>query len=86
MNFQERAEGVAKTIIGILEAAPSTEQKGRVAAAIERALIDAVLEGADEDAKVAMKCCSADRDLAHKIADEIERKKAALIANLSSMR
>ncbi|MDX1487903.1 MAG: hypothetical protein R3268_06870 [Acidiferrobacterales bacterium] len=86
MNFRERAEGTAKAVLGIVEVEASTEQKKLVAATIEKALINAVLEGADEDAKVAMKCCSADRDLAHKIADEIERKKAALIANLSSMR
>jgi hypothetical protein len=82
MNFRERAEGTAKAILGIVEVEASTEKRKLVAATIEKALIDAVLEGA----KVAMKCCSADRDLAHKIGDEIERKKAALIANLSSMR
>jgi hypothetical protein len=31
-------------------------------------------------------CCSLDKDLAHKISDELVRKQAALIANLSSMR
>jgi hypothetical protein len=30
--------------------------------------------------------CSADKDLAHKIADEIRRNEEALIANLSSVR
>jgi len=31
-------------------------------------------------------CCSADEDLAHKIADELRHKEQALIANLSSLR
>ncbi len=86
MNFGKRAADAAKTVLGILEVTASADQKRRVAAAIEKAVIDAVLAGGEESARVAMKCCSADQDLAHKIADEIRRKNTALIANLSSMR
>ncbi len=86
MNFKTRAAGIAKKVCQILDTAPSAAARNEVAELIERALMDAALEDSEECAKVAMVCCSADRDLAHKIADEIRRKNVALIANLSSMR
>lgn len=86
MNFKNRAAGIAKKVCQVLDATPSADAQKQVAELIERALMDATLEDSEECAKVAMVCCSADRDLAHKIADEIRRKNVALIANLSSMR
>ncbi len=86
MNFKTRAAGIAKKVCQILDATPSAAASNEVAELIERALMDAALEDSEECAKVAMVCCSADRDLAHKIAEEIRRKNVVLIANLSSMR
>ena len=86
MNFKTRAVDIAKKVYQILDTAPSAAARNEIAELIERALMDAALEDSEECAKVAMVCCSADRDLAHKIADEIRRKNVALIANLSSMR
>lgn len=86
MNFKTRAADIAKKVYQILDTAPSAAARNEVAELIERALMDAALEDSEECAKVAMGCCSADRDLAHKIAEEIRRKNVALIANLSSMR
>ena len=53
---------------------------------ILQAIIDAVLEERSRCATVVKTICSADKDLAHKIADEIRRNEEALIANLSSLR
>ena len=86
MQFSERAQGAAKDLYDILEAAPSAELKAQVVKVIEQTMIDTLLEEGERCAKVAMDCCSADRDLAHKVADEIRRANTALIANLSSMR
>ncbi len=86
MNIRDRAESTAKSVCEILPAKVSADLRKQVADLIERALADATLADSEECAKVAMVCCSADRDLAHKIADEIHRKNLALIANLSSMR
>lgn len=86
MDFRERAQNAAKAACAMLQAAPSGDLQQQVADVIERAMIDAVLEDGERCAKVATQCCSADRDLAHKIADEIRRTHTALIANLSSMR
>lgn len=86
MNIRDRAESTAKSVCEALHAKPSADLQKQIADLIERALADATVEDSEECAQVAMDCCLADRDLAHKIADEIRRKNLALIANLSSMR
>ncbi len=86
MQFRERAQAAAKNLYGILQTAPSAELEAQVVKVIEQTMIDTLLEEGERCAKVAMDCCSADRDLAHKVADEIRRANTALIANLSSMR
>ncbi len=86
MNIRDRAESTAKSVCEALHAKPSADLQKQVADLIERALADATIKHSEECAKVIMGCCSADQDLAHKIAEEIRRKNTALIANLSSMR
>ncbi len=86
MNIKERAESTAKSVCEILNTQPSPDLQKQVANVIEQALADITIRGSEECAEVARRCCSADRDLAHKIAEEIRRKNLALIANLSSMR
>jgi hypothetical protein len=86
MQFRERAQAAAKDLCDILQAAPSAELEARVVKVIEQTMIDTLLEDGERCAKVAMDCCSPDRDLAHKVADKIRQANTALIANLSSMR
>ncbi len=83
MSFREQA---VQAVAEALGATPTPEQAKAAAEVIERAIIDSFRDGAVRSAKVAKDCCAADRDLAHKIADEIHRANTALIANLSSMR
>jgi hypothetical protein len=77
MNFRNRAERAAEAIGGLLEA---------IADAVEKEIIEAVLEESERCVKVAHQCCSPDLDRAHKIAEGIKRTHTALIANLSSLR
>lgn len=86
MQFRERALSVAKQLYGVLEASPSAEADKQVIKLIEQVMIDTVLEQGEQSVRVAMDCCSADRDLAHKVGDEIRRANTALVANLSGMR
>ena len=86
MSFRTRSEEATKAVIGTLQASTSEEQSKEVMTIIERAVIEAVAEANQRCTQVAMNCCSADRDTAHKIASEIERGHKALIANLSSLR
>ena len=86
MTIRKHAEKAAEDVFGILGTPGTDEQSREIPDAIEKAIIEAVLEEAGRCAEVAKACCSADRDMAHKIAEEIHRSHEVLIANLSSMR
>ncbi len=86
MSFADSAKDAAKEIVGVLEASPNEEQISRVTKAIERAVIEAVLEEQQRCAHTAIECCSADQDIANKIVKEIRRSEVSLIANLSALR
>ncbi len=86
MTFRTQAEQTAQAVVDTLGAAPSAAQSKQIADLIERVIIDSYQDAAGRCAKVAREFCSADKDLAHKVADEIRRDNIALIANLSSMR
>lgn len=86
MSFRTRSEDTAKAIFGALSVEPSDAQSKEIVAIVERAVVETAVEANRNCTSVAHQCCSADRDLAHKIADEIDRAHKALIANLSAMR
>ncbi len=86
MTFRTQAEQTAQAIVDTLDAAPSAAQSKQIADLIERAIIASYQDAAGRCAKVARDFCSADKDLAYKVAAEIRRANIALIANLSSMR
>lgn len=86
MSMSQNAEAAARNIQQALSVPLTDEQSKKVAKAIEKALIDTVLETCQTSSQAINRCCSADKDMAHKLNDEIERGKDALIANLSSLR
>ena len=86
MTLSETAEAAVHNIEDALSISLEEEQKQKVTKAIEKALIDAVLTISQSSSKVINRCCSADKDMAHKLNDEMERHKNALIANLSAFR
>ena len=53
---------------------------------IEKVLIKAVNQATENCTTAAVVCCGPEADLAHKIAEEVDRAQIALIANLMSMR
>ncbi len=85
-KLQQYVEAATQGVIEALDASPSEEQAKAVSALIQEAVIKAALESSSTCVDVARECCSVDRDLAHKIAEEIRLANTALIANLSSMR
>lgn len=86
MSFRTRSEEAAKAIFSALNVDPSDGQTKEIIAIVERAVVETAVEANQRCSDVARDCCSADRDLAHKIADEIGRAHQALITNLSAMR
>lgn len=86
MTFRSKSEAAAKAVFTALEITPGDAQMAAVTKVIEQAVIETAVEVNQRCATVAKKCCSADQDLAHKIAKEIDQAHIALIANLSAMR
>jgi hypothetical protein len=86
MNLRERASRAADNVCQILEAAPSEQHAKDLTDAIEREIIEAVLDESQRCALVAHECCDPDLDTAHKIRKGIEEAQTALVANLSSLR
>ena len=84
-SLRERAEAATKEVQDILGVTADTHPK-ETADALERTIINALLEERQRCADVALKCCKEDQDKGHKIAEEINRVNPALLANLSSMR
>ena len=86
MNMTEKSEQVAHGVFDALGVSPDNDQSRKVAAVIEKAIINAVLETKGQCLDVAMECCSPDTDLAHKISNDQRLATEVLIANLSSLR
>ena len=86
MNFRNRAEHAASVVGELFETSPDSAQAKAIADAIEKEIIEAVLEESERCVKVAHTCCSPDLDKAHKIAEGIKRTHTALAANLSALR
>ena len=86
MKLNEHADKATEDVFKALGTIPDEKQVKEVSAAIEKAVIGAVLEEASRCATVAKTHCSAEKDIAHKIETEIRRANEVLIANLSSMR
>lgn len=84
--LRKRAEETARSLFETIQFGASPGQSRQAVDLIEEAMLDAYRDCAERCAQVALDCTSEDRDLAHKIADEIRRANTALIANLSSLR
>ncbi len=84
-SLRERAEAATKEVQELLGVSADTHPK-ETADALERTIINALLEERRRCANVALKCCGDDRETGQTIAEEINRTNAALMANLSSMR
>lgn len=86
MSLSENTDSAVGKIKEAISVPLTEEQTRQVTKAVEKALIDTVLETCQSSSQAIIRCCSADRDMAHKLNEEIERGKEALIANLSSLR
>lgn len=73
---------ISKAIPGRISEA-ETEVISRI---VEHTLIKAVNQASENCTSAAVVCCGPEADLAHKIAEEVDRAQYALIANLVSMR
>ena len=86
MSISERANGATNAILAVLQATPAEAERRQIVKIIEQALVNTTLAANESCTHAVMECCSPDLDTAHKVADEIRRRQAAVLANLSSLR
>ncbi len=85
-NLNIDAREVVQEIYDILGVRPSGAQGDKIAQAIEQVIVKALKKSVERSTDAATHVCLADRDMAHKIAEEIGLANKALIANLSALR
>ncbi len=84
-SLRERADAATKEVQDILGVSADTHPK-EIADALERTIINVILEERRRCADVASKCLKDDQQKADKVTEEINRAKTALVANLSALR
>ena len=80
MTLRERAESLAKSVFGALQASPNDDRAKAATDVIEKAIINIVLEERQRCASVAIAHGTPDADRANKIAEAIRRAEDAMVA------
>ena len=86
MDLKQAAQQVVEDIGEIVGSELSAGQREALDKIVKKLMIEAMRECAASYGHAATNCCSEDKDMAHKIAREMEQTREALIANLSSLR
>ena len=87
MELSKTAQKAVKKIDKALDKHDlSKREKAEILKIIGKSLMHTVEETTDTHRQATVFCCGPEADLAHKIEEEVERKKIALIANLKAMR
>ena len=87
MALEKTAQKAAKKIDAALtDYDLSKDEKSAILRIIEKSIIRTVEETTDSHREATAICCGPEADLAHKIQEEVERKKEMLIANLMALR
>jgi hypothetical protein len=86
MKIRETAEHDARGVVNVLGISPDPDQPRKVAAIVEKAIINTVLETKRPGPGVAVECCSPGKTLAHKISKDQRLATEALIGNLVGLR
>lgn len=86
MSITSLTNTTVEKINATLDGALGEQELTRVAKIVEDALVRAVNESVKSCSNAAVVCCGPEADLAHKIAEDVDRARFALLANLTSMR
>ena len=87
MSLEKTAHKAAEKIDDALDDYDlSEQQRAEIMKIIGKSLVKAAEELTEAHREATVICCGPEADLAHKIEEEVERKKTALIANLMALR
>ena len=84
MSIRQLADEVASEIFELSN--KNKDNSKEVSQIVEKALLKVMRDSQEGCVDVVNICCSADQDLAHKIAGELKQKENLLITNLMSLR
>ena len=79
-TLRERADSIAKSVFNALDVTPTEDQAKAATDAIEKAVIDVVLNERQRCASVVIAHGTPDADRVHKLAEEIHRAEKAMVA------
>ncbi len=85
-NLNIRAQKATQEIFDILGVRPSGPQSDKVAQAIEHVIVKALNKSIERSTDAVTEVCSADRDMAQRVAKEVRQVNSVLITNLTAMR
>lgn len=86
MNLEKLSKRVKDELETTLSDDLPTAQREAILEIVQRALLDASKRTHREMKDTAVVCCGAEADLAHKIQEEMDKKRNVLITNLMSIR
>ena len=86
MNLTNVATKAATDASNAIGSSLTETELEKVTAIIAKAMENAVLETSNQHSSVCLNCLTHEMDLAHKIREEMELKKVAIIANLMALR
>ena len=85
MNLERLADRVANELSTALSDLPEAE-RGAILDIVRQAMLDSATRTHREMKETAVICCGPEADLAHKIQEQMDKKRDMLIANLMAMR
>ncbi|MDJ0631462.1 MAG: hypothetical protein QNJ44_24635 [Rhodobacter sp.] len=85
MNLEKLADRVANELSTALSDLPEAERSA-ILDIVRQAMLDSATRTHREMKETAVICCGPEADLAHKIQEQMDKKRDMLIANLMAMR
>ncbi len=86
MNLEKLSKRVKNELETALSDDLPTAEREAILEIVQRALLDASSRTHREMKETAVVCCGPEADLAHKIQEEMEKKRKVLITNLMGIR
>ena len=86
MDLAKISDRVTKALDDAISADLAPDERAEILKIVQQALIDTSKRTHTQCKEVAVVCCGPEADLAHKIQEQMDKKRDMLIANLTSMR
>ncbi len=86
MELAELSKRVTQELDSALAADMPAEERDAILKIVQQAILDASSRTHRELKEAAIICCGPEADLAHKIQEQMDKKRDMLVANLMSMR